>query len=100
MQFHPNARTTPRLRLQLVTRVIEGGPVAEFARGWSHGPGPGGRQVQVGRGGGCYQSTPRIMQLSPLPIPKSPTRSPDFRKPRSSASAAVSGSETVPMLPR
>src|SRR4028118_1867830 len=47
-----------------------------------------------------YHSTPSIRQLSPLPIPRSPTRSPRRRKSRSSASAAVSGSETVPMFPR
>ena len=47
-----------------------------------------------------YQSTPSIRQLSPLPIPKSATRSPVERMSRSSAKAAVSGSETVPMFPR
>ena len=32
MQLHPNARTTPQLRLQLVARVDEGEPVEEVAR--------------------------------------------------------------------
>jgi transposase len=32
MHVHPNARTTPQLRLQLVTRVAEGEPVEEVAR--------------------------------------------------------------------
>ena len=32
MRIHPNARTTPQLRLQLVTRVEEGEPVGEVAR--------------------------------------------------------------------
>ncbi len=47
-----------------------------------------------------HHSTPSIMQLSPLPIPRNATRSPGCRNARSSARAAVSGSETVPMLPR
>ena len=32
MRIHPNARTTPQLRLQLVTRIDEGEPVEEVAR--------------------------------------------------------------------
>ena len=47
-----------------------------------------------------YHSTPSIRQLSPLPMPSNPTRSPRRRNSRSSAKAAVSGSDTVPMLPR
>ena len=47
-----------------------------------------------------HHSTPSIMQLSPLPIPRNATRSPGCKKARSSARAAVSGSETVPMFPR
>ena len=47
-----------------------------------------------------HHSTPSIRQLRPLPMPRKPTRSPGRRKSRSSARAAVSGSETVPMLPR
>src|SRR5262249_31138456 len=47
-----------------------------------------------------YHRSPSIRQLSPLPMPKKPTRSPGQRKSRSSARAAVRGSDTVPMLPR
>src|SRR5262249_54239722 len=50
--------------------------------------------------GTVYHSTPSIKQFRPLPIPRKPTRSPRRRNSRSSARAAVSGSETVPMLPR
>src|SRR5262249_22525583 len=47
-----------------------------------------------------HHSNPSIKQLSPLPIPRKPTRFPVSRNPYSSASAAVKGSDTVPMLPR
>ena len=64
-------------------------------------------QVQVMAGEGveffevdAYHSTPSMRQLSPLPIPRNATRSPAERISRSSATAAVRGSETVPMLPR
>src|SRR4051812_9211211 len=47
-----------------------------------------------------HHSTPRIMQLRPLATPTMPTRWPGCNSPRSSASAADSGSDTVAMLPR
>ena len=49
---------------------------------------------------GVHHSSPSIRQFRPLPMPRKPTRSPGWRNSRSSARAAVSGSETVPMLPR
>src|SRR5262249_3394275 len=48
----------------------------------------------------AHHSTPSIRQLSPEPMPRKPTRSPGRRNSRSSARAAVRGSDTVPMLPR
>ena len=48
----------------------------------------------------AHHSTPSMRQFRPLPMPSRPTRSPGRRKSRSSASAAVNGSDTVPMLPR
>src|SRR5262249_5401599 len=48
----------------------------------------------------AYHSTPSIRQFRPEPMPRKPTRSPRSRNSRSSARAAVRGSDTVPMLPR
>jgi hypothetical protein len=48
----------------------------------------------------AYHSTPIIMQFNPLPIPRNATRSPCTIASRSAASAAVSGSDTVPILPK
>ena len=56
--------------------------------------------IEVFRNQGRYQSSPSIRQFRPLPIPRNATRSPEQRNLRSSASAAVSGSDTVPMFPR
>src|SRR5579871_3926190 len=56
------------------------------------------RAVKIHRA--AYQWRPSMRQFNPLPIPMKPTRSPGSRNSRSSARAAVSGSDTVPMLPR
>src|SRR5206468_4190595 len=60
------------------------------------------RQVEdaIFVGKDAHHSTPSIRQFNPLPMPRKPTRSPGRRNPRSSARAAVNGSDTVPMLPR
>ena len=47
-----------------------------------------------------YHSSPSIRQFRPLPIPKKATSLPDARMSRSAASAAVMGSDTVPMFPK
>ena len=47
-----------------------------------------------------YHSSPSIRQFRPLPIPKKATLLPDCRTSRSSASAAVMGSDTVPIFPK
>ncbi len=48
----------------------------------------------------AHQSTPNMMQLSPLPMPSKPTRWPACRNPLSLASAAATGSPAVPVFPR
>ncbi len=64
---------------------------------------PVAADVQVVRGERierAHQSTPNIMQLSPLPMPSRPTRWPGSRNPRSWARAADTGSPAVPVFPR
>ena len=52
------------------------------------------------RHGSAYHCHPNIMQFNPLPMPRKATRWPGCKNPRWSASAAVNGKDTVPMLPR
>ena len=76
---------------------------------------PGGERIEMAEAGDIdgkrndhekfltsfsHHLIPNMRQFNPLPIPKKPTTSPETRNPRSSAIAAVIGSETVPMLPR